>query len=242
MAETEITDYTDPATGLSFVLIRGGTFDMGDISKKDPYAVPAHRVSVGDFYLGRTEVTFAQFDLFCEATGREKPADEGWGRGDRPVINVTWFDAVDFTLWLSGQSGRTFRLPSESEWEYAARAGTVTPYWWGFQMTPNVANCADCGSIWDGKSTAPVGSFRPNPFGLMDMTGNVYEWCFDTFHEKYMGAPADGTPWLFGDTASHINRGGSWHQFSSEIRSSARSWNRSEQKLDDIGFRVLLEP
>ena len=104
------------------------------------------------------------------------PDDNGWGRGKRPVINVSWQDAVDFATWLSKKNKRTFRLPTEAEWEYAAKAGTSTPYWWGHKLLPGMAVCNACGSDWDGKSTAPVGSTKPNPWGVYDMNGNVWEW------------------------------------------------------------------
>ncbi len=236
------SDYTDPVTDMEFVMIKGGTFDMGDITRKDTLAVPAHKVTISDFYLGKHEVTFAQFDLFCDKTGRDKPADGGWGRGNQPVINVSWTDANAFAVWLSDKTGRTYRLPSESEWEYAARGGKSTAYWWGQEPAKNVANCKDCGSSWDDKSPAPVGSFTPNPYGLYDMTGNVYEWCLDTRHDDYQGAPQDGSAWQGGDTNRRITRSGSWYQAIVETRSFARCWERTEDHIDDVGFRLLLEP
>ncbi len=227
---------------IQFVWINGGKFDMGDIKKKDILAVPAHKVSLSDFYIGKFEVTFDQYDKFCNATGRNKPQDNGLGRGARPVINVSWQDAIDFTEWLSKKSGRTIRLPSESEWEFTARGGKTTPYWWGFQLTPGMANCLDCGSKWDKQNTAPVGSFPPNPYGIYDLTGNVYEWCQDTRHDNYEGAPIDNSAWVSKDTSTRITRGGSWQQFGTEIRSFARSWERGDKGYKDVGFRLVLEP
>ena len=181
-------DYIELTTNMEFVLIKGGKFDMGDITRKDSFAVPAHKVAISDFYLGKHEVTFKQFDIFCDETGRSKPDDSGWGRDNRPVINITWSDALAFAEWLSSKTDKSFRLPSEAEWEYAAKSGLTTPFWWGQTAVKGVANCKDCGSQWDGKMTAPVGSFRPNPYGLFDMTGNVYEWCFDIRNDNYQGA------------------------------------------------------
>ena len=137
-------------------------------------------------------------------------ADEGWGRGDRPVINVSWDDAQAFVGWLSQETGESYRLPSEAEWEYAARAGTETRYSWGDEIGTNRANCDGCGSQWDDRQTAPVGSFPPNPFGLHDMHGNVGEWVEDCWNDSYRSAPADGIAWLSGDCDRRLSRGGSW--------------------------------
>ena len=139
-------------------------------------------------------------------------ADErGWGRGRRPVINVSWEDAVAYTKWLSGQTGERCRLPSEAEWEYAARAGSVTKYSWGNEIGSNQANCDVCGSQWDGKQTAPVGSFDPNGWGLHDLHGNVWEWVQDCWNGSYQGAPTNGSAWESGDCSRRVLRGGSWN-------------------------------
>lgn len=227
---------------VQFVWISSGKFDMGDIQKKDILAVPAHKVSLTDFYIGKYEITFAQYDKYCDATGKNKPDDQGWGRGNRPVINVSWQDATDFAKWLSKKSGRVIRLPSESEWEFAARGGKSTPYWWGFKLTPGMANCLDCESKVDKKKTVPVGSFTPNPYGIYELTGNVYEWCQDTRHDNYKGAPSDNSAWISKDTTSRMTRGGSWRQLGAEIRAFARSWERSGKGYSDVGFRLVMEP
>jgi formylglycine-generating enzyme required for sulfatase activity len=137
------------------------------------------------FAMGRYEVTFAEYDKFAQATGREKPSDQGWGRGNRPVINVSWYEATAYAKWLSQQTGQQYRLPTEAEWEYAARAGKTTKYWWGNQIGSNKANCSNssCGDRF--KYTAPVGSFAPNPFKLYDTAGNVWEWVRDWYDKKY---------------------------------------------------------
>jgi hypothetical protein len=141
---------------------------MGDIqSKRGDDERPVREVTIQrSFAMGRYEVTFDQYDEFVKATGRKLPDDEGLGRGSQPVIRVSWNDAVAYAAWLSGQAGKRYRLPTEAEWEYAARAGTETTYWWGNDIKQGLANCRTCGSKWDGKSTAPVGSFKPNAFGL----------------------------------------------------------------------------
>jgi len=239
--------YTDPVTKMQFVLIPGGSFTMGDPTGKDPFAKPAHEVSVESFYLGKFEVTWQEYEQFARDSLTELPDDEDWGRGIRPVINVTWDEAVAFTRWLSKKTRKKFRLPTEAEWEFAARGGTTTPYYWGENFGRSNANCAKCGSPWDGKQTAPIGSFPANPFGLHDMTGNVYEWCLDTRHRSYEGAPTDGSAWTKGGQKDsrgrefRMNRGGSWFQPAREMTVYRRCWDAAEDRRSELGFRVLLE-
>lgn len=236
-------DYAEPTTQMEFVFIKGGTFDMGDVSKKDLTASPAHKVTVNDFYMGIFEVTFDQFDLYCEKKKKKKPDDEGWGRGNRPVINVTWQEASDFAKWLSKKAKRKFRLPTEAEWEYAARAGTVTKYWWGNKPGENNTNCKDCGSRWDNRMTAPVGSFSPNPWGLYDILGNVAEWLLDSRHEDYNGAPTDGSAWTGKEFPTfRMDRGGYWHSYVIDLKVYDRSYHVASNPKDTIGFRLVMEP
>ena len=156
--------FKDCAKCPEMVVIPGGTFLMGSPpgeKEHNKFEGPQHRVKVGRFAMGRYEVTFAEWDD-CIAAGRcsHRPGDEGWGRGRRPVINVTWMDAKQYVVWLSRKTGKRYRLPSEAEWEYAARAGTRTAYWWGDAPGRGKANCRNCGNQWDGKKTSPVGSFH----------------------------------------------------------------------------------
>lgn len=235
--------YTDPVTGMQFVFLPGGTFAMGDPSGQDPYAQPLHMVTVKPFYLGKFEVSFNEYKVFCDATDRPLPDDAGFGRGQLPVINVSWHDAVAFTEWLSRKTGKTFRLPSEAEWEYAARGGTPFAYPWGNALGRGNATCSHCGNPWDGKTTSTVGSFSPNQFGLYDMAGNVYEWCLDARHDSYQGAPTDGSAWVAdGQMNEWINRGGSWYEPPQEITVFRRCWDRADKRSPEYGFRVLLEP
>ena len=194
------------------VVIPGGSFRMGCVSGRDceDDEHPVHEVRVESFELGKYEVTFEEYDRFTAATGRDRADDEGWGRGRRPVINVSWEDAEAYTKWLSGQTGERYRLPSEAEWEYAARAGSVTKYSWGNEIGSNRANCRACGSQWDKKQTAPVGSFSPNGWGLHDLHGNVWEWVQDCWNGSYQGAPTNGSAWESGDCSLRGLRGGSW--------------------------------
>jgi len=231
----------DGTEGPSMVWIPAGSFRMGDIQgggyKNEK---PVHKVSITQrFAIGRYEVTFAEYDKFVEATGREKPNDRGWGRGNRPVINVSWHDAVAYTEWLSQQTGKKYRLPTEAEWEYAARGGTDTKYWWGNKIGSNKANCSNsyCGDNF--KYTAPVGSFAPNQFGLYDTVGNVWEWCADSWHGSYKGAPTDGQVWRGGNESIRVLRGGSWINDPWYARTANRYWVVSDVRFDVYGFRVV---
>ena len=237
------------------VSIPGGTFRMGALNGgfsfmyAKPYALPVHTVNIPPFRLGKFEVTFAQWDVCVTDGGCDGyyPNDFGWGRGNRPVINVSWNDAQSFIEWLNKRTGGNYRLPTEAEWEYAARAGTKTKYSWGNSVGRNLANCHGCGSQWGGKQTAPVGSFDSNEWGLHDMHGNVWEWVQDCWNENYQGAPSDGSAWTRGDCGQRVYRGGSWVdiEFSATyLRSAFRSGvagygpgsrlNRSST----IGFRL----
>ena len=223
------------------VTISGGTFRMGSSAYAER---PVHTVTIQPFSLGKYEVTFEQYDAFARATGRPLPADEGWGRGRRPVINVTWIDAVAYTEWLSGRTGTRYRLPTEAEWEYACRAGTTTARWWGNEVGKNRANFDRSGSEWSGKQTSPVDAFEPNPFGLHDMLGNVFEWTQDCWHENYNGAPMDGAAWLEadgGDCECRVVRGGSWSFKSVFARSAARydGYHFPYGRFNGLGFRVV---
>jgi formylglycine-generating enzyme required for sulfatase activity len=171
---------------------------------------PQREVTIAKpFALGKTEVTFAEWDACVAAGACPNAPDSTWGRGDRPVINVSWNDAKQYVAWLS--LSKKYRLLSEVEWEYAARASTTTTYSWGDDIGKGNANCRGCGSEWDSRQTAPVGSFKPNAFGLYDMHGNVFEWVEDPWHGSDEGAPTDGSPWVEGGTISgHVVRGGSW--------------------------------
>jgi formylglycine-generating enzyme required for sulfatase activity len=215
---------------------------MGDLQGGDQYALPIRTVRIQKpFGIGRYEVTFEEYDQFATAAGHWLPRDSGWGRGRRPVINVLWRDAVEYTKWLSAQTGKRYRLPSEAEWEYAARAGKETAYWWGKRLVKELANCNGCGSPWDNKQTSPVGSFKPNPFGLYDTAGNVWEWVEDCWHDNYNRAPADGSAWqeaAGGSCNQRVLRGGSWGHVPENLRSSVRFRYITGLRLNTIGFRL----
>lgn len=204
-------------------------------------AQPARRLEVEEkFAIGKHEVTFEQYDLCVrEGACRAIPDDGGWGRGSRPVINVEWDDAQRYVRWLARRTGKPYILPSEAQWEYAARGGSDGAFWWGDDGPGGRANCDGCGSPFDGQGTAPVGSFPANPFGLHDVHGNAFEWVEDCWHESYFGAPPDLRPWVDGACVSTVLRGGSWRYDSGPARVYARG-KFGTGKRDDFGFRVAL--
>ena len=238
--------FRDCADCPEMVVVPAGRFRMGCVSGQDcgDDELPVHDVQVGSFALSKYEVLFEEYDRFADATGRARPRDgplygEGWGRGGRPAINVSWEDATAYTEWLSAQTGATYRLPSEAEWEYAARAGTTTPYSWGSDIGQNRANCSGCGSRWDLEQTAPAGSFAPNAWGLHDMHGNVSEWVADCWHDRYARAPSDGSAWTRGgDCGLRVLRGGSWVYGAGDLRAASRRLRTAGFRNADFGFRL----
>jgi formylglycine-generating enzyme required for sulfatase activity len=220
--------------------IPAGVFVLGDgRGRGQTDERPARIVSIAyAFALGRKEVTFDEWDA-CTADGacRHRPQDMGWGRGDRPVVNVSFSDAQTYLKWLSAKTGRTYRLPSEAEWEYAARAGSTQDFTFGDDRAQicAYANVADAASAYEWRNpdcadpfaarTAPTGSFKPNAFGLFDMHGNVWEWVEDCWHDGYATSPTDGSAWVVGCTRSdHVLRGGS---FSVSVRTEAHTASRT---------------
>ncbi len=237
------------APGMTLVKIPGGSFNMGDLNRGGSSdEKPAHPVKVKSFNLMKHEVTFAQFDIYVEQTDAEKPKDEGWGRGNRPVINVNWTEASDYASWLSEITGTRFRLPSEAEWEYAARAGSETKYPWGGSGLREKANygkdiCCNGQASGPDKwvNSSPVGSFPANQFGINDMHGNVWEWVQDCWNDSYNGAPNDGSAWLSGDCKRHLLRGGSWSSVPDYLRSANRDGNQTVKRNNSLGFRLVQE-
>ncbi len=222
------------------IVIPGGSFSMGSSSsEKISYAVerPIHEVNIQAFALGKYEVSFAEWDACVDAGGCIHRPDDQWGRADQPLINVSWVDAHQYTDWLSEQTGRRYRLPSEAEWEYAARGGTETAYFWGDDVGKNLANCKKCGSKWGGKQPAPVGSFAPNAFGLHDMHGNIWEWVEDVYQSNYQDAPVDGRPWILGGS-KRVRRGGYWGNYAKDVRSASRGRDTEHTRRSYLGFRV----
>ena len=232
------------------VVIPSGSFLMGNPdneAERGNDEGPQRRVRVSSFAMGRTAVAFAEYDRFAKATNRQLPSDAGWGRGGRPVINVSWEDANAYAQWLSAQTGRHYRLPSEAEWEYAARAGTTGPFSFDGAISPAKANY-DTNYTYDGSrkdsagyrgQTVPVGSLPANPWGLHEVHGNVWEWVQDFWHDNYAGAPSDGSAWTSGgDCRGPVLRGGSWDFPPDCLRSAARSGDLPTFRSDYVGFRL----
>lgn len=226
------------------VKIPPGTYSMGSpVTERgrDSYEGPEHIVKIDyEFAIGKFEITFDQWSA-CVAGGGCKsnptPDDKGWGRGERPVINITWKDSHEYVNWLSAKTGKEYRLASESEWEYAARAGSRDAYFWGNSVDRPAANCSDCAKQPENK-TKTVGSYTSNAFGLYDMSGNVWEKVQDCWNKNYEGAPADGIAWEKGNCNDRVIRGGSWYTTASLIRSAARSSDPINYKNANVGFRV----
>ena len=227
----------DGSLAPEMTIIQGREFIRGD-AQGDSDERPPTAVTPGKFAIGVFEVTFDEYDQFCAATRREMPDDEGWGRGNNPVVNVSWKDAKAYTEWLSNKTRKRYRLPSDAEWEYAARAGADTKFWWGDETGIARANCEGCNSLWDGAQIAPVGKFAANPFGLHDTAGNVFEWVADCYHDSFADAPADGSPLQKPGCGKRVIRGGAWSFPPKEIRSANRWRDFPSRSSDDTGFRV----
>ena len=232
----------------AMVVVSAGKFLMG--SEQYAREQPQHTVTFAtQFAVGKFDITFDEWAACTKdggCSGNPNPSDEGWGRGRHPVINVSWVDANDYVSWLSKKTGQHYRLLTEAEWEYAARAGSTTNYPWG--------NAIDCKKAsYDGgpgsscyyktgrrsfRGTQPVGRYPPNEWGLYDMNGNVWQWCEDSWHPDYRGAPADGTAWQGGDESMSVLRGGAWNYRPSGLRSADRNWLPKSARTDFLGFRV----
>ena len=227
------------ATTFRMAQIPAGQFVMGTDAKVSfQNGFPAHTVRVPAFRMARYDVTFDQYDAFARATHRALPPDEGWGRGERPVMHVSWRDAQAMVAWLNQGTGRHFRLPSEAEWEYAARGGTTTLYWWGNEPDGNYANTAMNTGRDHFRFTSPVGEFPPNPFGLYDVLGNVWQFVEDCRHGSYEGAPLDGSAWTGGDCDSRVVRGGGYASIRRGMQVAARAAAGETFDSAELGFRL----
>jgi formylglycine-generating enzyme required for sulfatase activity len=234
------SSFTECPNCPEMVVVPAGKFMMGtpeDRPAPDSQR-PQHEVTISKpFAIGKYEVTYAEWDACVAAGGCPNAADEGWGRGRLPVSHVSWTDAERYVTWLSKLTGKTYRLPSEAEWEYAARAGTTTLYSFGDNEAAAFSLYAWYERDSDGK-THPVGEKKPNGFGLYDMHGNVWEWVQDCHQSSYQGAPTDGSAWTTGDCASRVIRGGSYSSTTGRFRSDSRDAAPIVDGGRSLGFRV----
>jgi formylglycine-generating enzyme required for sulfatase activity len=243
------TAFMDCAECPEMVVLPAGEFTMGSpASELYRGAETQHRVTIpAPFALSKYEVTFAQWDA-CVADGGcggHMPGDHGWGRANRPVVDVSWDDAQAYVAWLNRKTAKKYRLPSEAEWEYAARAGTTTPFSFGATITSDQANYDGSTGYGAGatgvnrQKTMPVGSFPQNVFGLYDLHGNVWEWVQDCWSDEYTAVtPADGAPFLGANCAGRVMRGGSWEDYPGDIRAAARVGSNTDEQSWSDGFRV----
>lgn len=237
----------DGSNGPQMVWIPAGTFIMGDIQGVGlDDEVPTVEVKITKrFAISKHPVTFEQYDLFTRMTDRRPANDHGWGRADRPVIHVSWLDAIEYTKWLSAQTGKQYRLPTEAEWEYAARGNSSTAYWWGNTMLPGMAHCYECGDKVRPDKTTVVASFKANAYGLYDVSGNVWEWTASKWTRTYNGeqlkqiSPEDIniTP-NYLEAAQLAMRGGSWNLLGKFNRSSSRYYGSPQSRSLNLGFRI----
>jgi len=222
----------------AMVKLPGGQFEMGSLA--DASERPPHRVHVAGFALGAYEVTQREWKA-CVAAGACSDKPRVGVPNDRlPMMDLSWDDATKYVQWLRSLTGKPYRLPSEAEWEYAARAGTTTPYAWGKEIGVARANCSGCGGTYDPKLPAAVGSFPPNAWGLHDMEGGVAEWTEDCWHKSYESAPANGSPWQSPRCTEHVLRGGSWKNPPADLTVSSRNFYDGSVRYVANGMRVAV--
>jgi formylglycine-generating enzyme required for sulfatase activity len=242
-AATPGSEFKECASGCPvMIVVPASKFTMGspvNEAGRQTSEGPQHEVTIAEpLAVSRLEVTFEEWDA-CVAAAACPEIPDVWGRGHMPVINVSWVDAKNYVAWLMKLTGKPYRLLSEAEWEYCARPGAITRYSWGDEPGAGNANCNGCGTQWDLKQTAPVGSFKPNAFGLYDMHGNVWDWVEDSWHEAYVGAPTNGSAWLQGgQPVFRVIRGGSWRNGSELLRAAVRERRNINVRFDTLGFRV----
>jgi len=222
------------------VLVPEGRFLMGSASGVGEDEHPVHPVTVNAFLLSRFEVTASQFAVFERETGR--PATQNPLQANHPAINISWDDAMAFIRWLNQSSRLRFRLPSESEWEYAARAGATTEYWWGNDFVPGRINGTGLRGDDTWTETAPVDSLAPNGRGLYHVLGNVWEWTADCYYADYAGSPGDGSARPGEDACGRVLRGGSWSDTPAWLRVSTRNWFDRTERFDYVGVRLAADP
>jgi formylglycine-generating enzyme required for sulfatase activity len=231
----------DCPTCPDMITLPAGGFTMGS-NTGDPSEKPEHRVTIAaPFAIGKFEVTMEQWNACVDTGGCTKVTTDANRPKNVPVRDVSWEDAQQYVKWLTKVTGKPYRLPTEAEWEYAARGGTATKFWWGEQMRKGTANCKDCGEPWQQEAPVPAGSFAPNPFGLHDVNGSVWEWVNDCWHNNFKGAPGDGKSWEDANCRVRVIRGGSWRENASYMPSSTRFKYDANVRHSQNGFRVVRE-
>jgi formylglycine-generating enzyme required for sulfatase activity len=218
-------------------MLRGGTFTMG--SNEDTSEKPVHQVAIKPFAISRYPISVREWN---ECAAAKACAFVATGNDDAPVANVSWSDVKQFVAWLAGATRKAYRLPTEAEWEYAARGGTQTRYWWGDELQAGMANCKNCMNVATAEQPIKIGSFNPNPFGLYDMGGTVDQWVEDCWHKNYQGAPSDGSAWVETDCSSHVIRSGSWKNDARYVRPANRDSYDTNVRYPTHGFRIALSP
>ena len=223
--------------GITWILVEGGKFRMGNDNGLSPDESPEHEVTLDSYYISATEVTFDQYDRFCTETNRPKAKDNGWGRGAMPLINVNWNDAYEYCQWASKATGTTIHLPTEAEWEFAARGGRKSH---GYKFSGgNQVNEVGWYSENSDRKTHRVGGKVPNELGIYDMTGNVWEWCSDWYSDEYYSDSPQKNPQGPESGQYHVLRGGSWLNSETYIHLTTRSSLRSDYISVSNGFRVV---
>jgi formylglycine-generating enzyme required for sulfatase activity/serine/threonine protein phosphatase PrpC len=229
--------------GPTLVWVPAGEFQMGAPDSAAGFDErPQHNVKLGRFAISTQEVSVAEYAKFTAATGHKPPRDSARRGAKMPVTFVSWNDALAYVRWLSTQTGKRYRLPSEAEWEYVARAGTSTPYWWGRGVGENRAHCFDCETGLNPRQPTTVGRFKPNPWGVFDTAGNVNEWVNDCYHPDYTSAPSDGSVFEGGDCGYRVIRGGAFSSTAKSLRVTARGKLTAASANDTVGIRVVREP
>ncbi len=245
--EPQFVDKPDPfkdklksgGSGPTMIQVPGAEYRMGGASgiiAADE--VPRHMVTIKSFMVSVYEVTYAEYDRFAKATKRKLPDSTGWDRKTHPVNNMSWNDALAYTRWMSKQTGKQYRLLSESEWEYVARAGITKSFWWGTSAGSSNAHCFDCKSDYSTSKPAKIGTYKPNQFGLYDTAGNLFEWVHDCYHRNYKEAPTDGSVWEGGDCSVRVARGGAYRSPANSMRAENREKFPSDRGQYNVGIRL----
>ena len=230
-------------SGPAMIWIPGGRFAMGSRdSASDFDERPQHTVTVKPFAMSVNEITIAEYAKFAKSTGRKMPKTGDLDAATMPIFFVSWNDALAYSKWLSTQTGHSYRIPTEAEWEYAARAGTTAAYWWGRRLGRDHGHCFACETGLDPRKPTRTGRFAANAFGVFDLNGNIEEWVYDCYNKNYAGAPTDGSVFEGGDCSVRVTRGGAFSSGPKALRSASRSKFRYDVGNDSIGIRVVRDP